>query len=675
MTFLTTILSSAKSVATNGIPLSDSALLFRTIVLVCATSVFLFIFLLPITPPLPTKSSFPPVELLFPPEKLYDEKSSVEKVVEDGFWRYSCQRNAVQDIVYLPPQQRESNSTNGSNSNSIEDTVQVWFPAETTTSITLLPGQPFCIRALVHPPKNHTLNDQLFDRLEPESNWDSLELIARGTNFYIPFQSPKALYDTLNNKTRYDTHLYEFEIQLWDVDVYAISGILEYRSGQWSNEGPYGNKTSEIVDLNEMEFLSRHDLSIRIIEPDTIEYYPAVHTALSNPTTEAPFMPISHAASLPLCTNGNHPGRFVPVSLIPDTLSHLPPLASASTSSTPLVFMPFNCRYKPYTHIEFAQCLNNLSTHSPNKGDIIWYGDSNSRRSLKDLASMGSWCSSITDPNLPQTKYCVCEDVREVFPYFTDIKYRYDVCEHVASFTDPVEVLENYKSSSASAFGAVTGLEVDKVRKVGLKMARIGGLTGFWCRPDVEKDVGAVFRELKEVMESGNSNNNSTKRGKFRRGLSKSQPPPLMIILGVVNWDNAFDVYERFASRLNTASEFFKSFYSSDVQKASSSSPLILRTGQYFCCNTDKTRKHTRYRTEIFNNRFTQSFQKTINTELSIWDVSLLGRMRDRRVVEFVTKNCLANHVESGMIKLENQVLMNMVCNENGVVRRKVFGR
>lgn len=124
---------------------------------------------------------------------------------------------------------------------------------------------------------------------------------------------------------------------------------------------------------------------------------------------------------LPLCKNGNSPGRWVSSSLVEsksDFSSYATDWSTSRDSSTfyqnpeGKIWVPYDCRYQPFSYYEFSSCLSKSNSH------LHFYGDSNIRRALKAITTGGAWCNTLYDPS---SWPCECSDQGKVtVPYLKD---------------------------------------------------------------------------------------------------------------------------------------------------------------------------------------------------------------------------------------------------------------
>ncbi|KAJ2263364.1 hypothetical protein EV176_006367, partial [Coemansia sp. RSA 451] len=80
---------------------------------------------------------------------------------------------------------------------------------------------------------------ELFQTIPSEPGlWDSITLDAVGqsSGISIPVQLQPVAH--ANMARRNTVHVYEGELQAYDADVFAISGVVEYRDAAWNYEQP-----------------------------------------------------------------------------------------------------------------------------------------------------------------------------------------------------------------------------------------------------------------------------------------------------------------------------------------------------------------------------------------------------------------------------------------------------
>ncbi|KAI9466477.1 hypothetical protein BX667DRAFT_504296 [Coemansia mojavensis] len=148
----------------------------------------------------------------------------------------------------------------------------------------------------------------------------------------------------------------------------------------------------------------------------------------------------------------------------------------------------------------------------------------------------------------------------------------------------------------------------------------------------------------------------------FSSGFVQEKGNPSVAIFGLVNWDTAFSTRALFIRQVELLAGHI-------LQSYSSSTKIILRTGQYYCCTYDKDpkwkRKFSRLRNQYFNQYLTDIFQAKLGADysISVWDVSQIAERRPYGAREEMALACPPNHVRAELIDIENLVLINHLCN------------
>ncbi|KAJ2550761.1 hypothetical protein EV175_003948, partial [Coemansia sp. RSA 1933] len=241
-------------------------------------------------------------------------------------------------------------------------------------------GETVCVRVVV--PGDGKNRPMLFAPF-PDTPWDSvmLDLVGNNTGFSVPVELAAA--EDARNYDRYSTHVYEADVLLRDVDVYHPEGYLEYRDARWNPEDPqepqpYVPEKLYISDL----------LQVSVVDRDGSSPYS-----------------LSRYMDLPQCNVSNPEGRWISVSDIPFETSELP-----LPDNNNRIWMPYDCRLKRISYHNFAQCL-------VEKYPMMHvFGDSNTRRYMKKITTLGEWCSTAEEQD---SRECICEDYIEPFDRFS----------------------------------------------------------------------------------------------------------------------------------------------------------------------------------------------------------------------------------------------------------------
>ncbi|KAJ2557326.1 hypothetical protein EV175_001413 [Coemansia sp. RSA 1933] len=442
-------------------------------------------------------------------------------------------------------------------------------------------GETVCVRVVV-PARPHRVS--VLYAPFPEMGWDSVmvDLVGNDTGISVPVKlRPSPDY---RNMIRDSVHVYEADVLLRDVDLFRPHGQVEYRDAEWNPEDglpivPYDPEQLLISDLLEVEVTDEFGRS-----PYSLARY----------------------AELPLCTEPDAEGRWVDAQDVPIDLESMP-----SPDPQGRVWLPYTCRLKRYSYPEFAQCL--LHKYPM----MHFYGDSNTRRMLKKVTTLGEWCST---PESFATHPCICEDHEEKFE-------RFNVDRHeIVIDIDPVDGGRTPLVMPASA-------AFPPPNKSRIYFRRWGGLTA------------------RNPMPWPRS---------FEAGVQHYFGTPQVVMLSLTNWDAAFSTRTFFAAQLDHLISLMQSSYGPEIN-------IILRTGQYYCCRTDLTRtkrQYTRMRNQGFDQYISNVFKERLGPtrNISIWDVSSLMEgqpFKARSTPPF----CDSNHARSEILEVENQILFNHLCN------------
>ncbi|KAI7823411.1 hypothetical protein BX661DRAFT_186551 [Kickxella alabastrina] len=236
-------------------------------------------------------------------------------------------------------------------------------------------GESVCVRVIV--PLRPSNSTDAFVPL-PSAPWDSilLDMVGLSSGISIPVNLQPV--SDMRNRRQDSVHIYEANVVLRDIDVYHPEGFLEFRDARWNPEGPSCHSTAGYNEAQQVVVKDEHRAS-----PYSLWKY----------------------TELPLCTDSNAEGRWVYVHNIPFD-PELVPLADNLNR----VWLPYTCRLRRVSYAQFAQCL--VSKYPR----VHWYGDSNVRRSLKKISSLGEWCSTKEDQ---ESAVCTCEDYRSDFTRFS----------------------------------------------------------------------------------------------------------------------------------------------------------------------------------------------------------------------------------------------------------------
>jgi hypothetical protein len=143
----------------------------------------------------------------------------------------------------------------------------------------------------------------------------------------------------------------------------------------------------------------------------------------------------------------------------------------------------------------------------------------------------------------------------------------------------------------------------------------------------------------------------------WQDAVPSSPPQADIAIFSLGNWDAAFGELEPFIRDVDYLIRQIKQHY--DLTKTK----IIYRTAQYYCCRIDvsgRTRQISGPRLDIFESETIRMFKEQLQAD--IWDTYSLAESKtfDEKMVAIT---CSSNHVPADQVEIENQVLMNGLCN------------
>ncbi|KAJ1849546.1 hypothetical protein LPJ70_000404 [Coemansia sp. RSA 2708] len=419
----------------------------------------------------------------------------------------------------------------------------------------------------------------------PNTPWDSVlvDLVGEHSKVSVPVHLQPV--KDVRNTYRDSTHIYEADVRLRDVDVYRATGYIEFRGGEWNCEGGLAP-----VDYNpELLYIS---------EMLTVE--------VSDPQNSSPYS-LDRYMDLPLCTELDSDGRWVMAAKLPFEPHNIP-----LPDNHGMVWLPYMCRLRRMAYTDYTQCL---ATRYPM---MHWFGDSNLRRALKKLTTLGRWCQTGEEQ---LTRPCICEDYKEEFTRFNST-YREMLID-----MDPESGGHMLTDESADFTTTPAG------------MARI------------------YFHK----WEGLSPKNKPAWHKSFSKGMTSRYGTPQVAVVSLVNWDAAFATRGVFAMELRRLLDYIERDYAPETE-------IVLRLGQYHCCRSDHdppdTRGFSRLRVEYFNQYFVNAFAERFGASrsLHVWDVATITERRQWSHRNEST-DCNANHARAEIVETENQVLMNAMCN------------
>ncbi|KAL1916727.1 uncharacterized protein VTP21DRAFT_5431 [Calcarisporiella thermophila] len=414
-------------------------------------------------------------------------------------------------------------------------------------------------------------------------------------------------------------------------------GEKETEQDEMAEEQEDVDKAEELEDDDENSYEDNDYNENEALDKTTAEekkQQEAISTKEKHPASSVKNSAYKDHFSLPLCTSADVPGRWLPASLFKDD----PKFAPAALDDSDRFWAPYTCRYRKYTYEQFNQCL------SKKYPLIHWFGDSNSRRALKKMITYGEWCSDKAEiaANFDKQRACHCEDYQETDWNYTTfnpmLRANKILLPHNLQDGSPTSEIWHYK------WDGLTQLNDPKWDQL------------FIDYPDVSVVKQHVPNVHIEPQYDPDLTSADSKQKLGKRWYLTLAPPQLLIV-SLGNWDAAFLPYETFRFELDRLVAFIKQRYLPYGVK------IIYRTSQYFCCRVDMTdwqRKFSTLRVDAYDTLARETLEREVNA--MVWNVYRMGEQLplERKQASF---DCPSNHVGSDVVEVENQVLMNLLCN------------
>lgn len=501
--------------------------------------------------------------------------------------------------------------------NPLLDTT-IWLSASGQQPYVILPGlinsnktleieagQRICIRVVV--PQQSTAGSEMqrvngvrewFQPLAGSSGlWDSILLDAVGKHAGVSVPVRLEPIKHVNMLDRLATHIYEGELQLFDQDIFKLVGAVEYREARWNYELSVGNSIP--YEPEEIDIPKGFDIDVRV--PYSSIYH------------------LSNYLSLSLCKRADEPGRWVLTSELP--FSHQ---RHGLKVVGDRVWLPYQCRLKAYSYSRLFQCLDANRPFSPDRMDtytIHWFGDTNSRRALKKITSLGKWCTGRGVSSRPQ---CQCDDSGEVFPRFTGQNSVRDTLFYLNDEDGGWSMLENGLAKQRAMSSPLTRIYYH----------RWEGLSKYnWI------NWQSVFTSRNVTL----------------------YPQADMVVISLGTMDASFTPFLEYTRSLDQLIAHLKTFYYDRH--------IILRTPQYSCCHAPggtPLRRMQRDRNRLFGEYTRRLFKHHFGSLVHMWDVSQLVERLPHEARKRVTK-CNLSSVPADIVDAENQLLINSLCNAEPV--------
>lgn len=523
--------------------------------------------------------------------------------------------------------------------------------------VTLKPGQSYCVRLVIPHQLLDVPNINAYMPIDG-SPWDSVMMtLVRQTasNTTVPVRlnmwKGHATVFNANEQnagrvaqnipahqwvSRSGLHIYEAELALIDEGSYTLETRLEYTQGLWNFE------RETIISYQPEMIQPPSEWKLKILGREKDHF------------------------DLPLCTRPDHAGRWLNLNdYEPERRKMIEPSAVDFKGN---FWAPYACRYRHIRYQDFTKCL------SKKYPLIHWFGDSNSRRAIKKMVTNGDWCADFEAirANSTLARSCHCEDYsdmtwnRTLFDPWsrasaierqplantssewgqleTDDKsemwfYKLD---GLTNLNDPgwEESFKDFPPPSDMVHH-VPGLTVDEtwVRRFGEPLDMPGA------------DITPQLKQEEKNVE------------KRSMHLSKrwylTLKPPQVLIISLGNWDTSWMPYADYQVAVQRLINYIKQRY------IPYKTAVIYRAPQYYCCRVDTSEWQRRLSTQRMEayDRYARDML-TQHVGAKVWDVYTLGESRSWQDKQAST-DCPSNHVPSDLVAVENQILMNGLCNSN----------
>jgi hypothetical protein len=165
---------------------------------------------------------------------------------------------------------------------------------------------------------------------------------------------------------------------------------------------------------------------------------------------------------------------------------------------------------------------------------------------------------------------------------------------------------------------------------------------------------------------------------------------PGIVIFDLIHWDAAFSTFFRFSKELEGFIEELRVFFNFPITPFDMTDPLavgvrgwaaargtarstitnlhlpvlVYRTPSFYAGqDTGNLRKFSTARLKLFHEHALKRLTDVFGGHLLVWDVFSMGRARPMAVTEAITASCWSGHEPSQDVGIQNQVLLNALCN------------
>ncbi|KAJ3161488.1 hypothetical protein HDU86_007270 [Geranomyces michiganensis] len=485
---------------------------------------------------------------------------------------------------------------------------------------------------------------------------DSVDLLAEGENYTVAFDSSHQYVIVNGRDSEVSYRIYNVTLDLRDPDAYQLHVLLECECAALSSTTISSCSLLILFSrpwlvLADTDYLWNYEDPAHVywdptplpifMNRDSLTLLPSTLRLLANDPLTHPQITYQSFSELPLCSNGNHPGRWVPSTHLgptPSVRMHVPSDMDESSTidydQTPLllqnyddaVWVPYDCRYQARTYDAWRdRCL---LKHHPY---VHYFGDSNIRRALKTLASGGRWCKVWYNE---ESSACQCTDwhlhIEGLAPDREDNLLRILSADDARN-SPPDESSPPPPTPVAYAF-------------------LWKGLNSWGPNWTAGVDLTSQQQRLTHILPGA---------------AQLAQHAPTAAIISLTNWDAAYGSFAEFERSLPVLVERLRETY------VSRGVPIVWRAGQHFAGRADhvdaegaaegkKARRFSRARVRAFDAAAERALVGGLGA--AAWDVRAIGAAL-RPQGRARAAQCDSGHAGRDLIDTENTVLMNVLCN------------
>ncbi|KAI8063264.1 FAM72 protein-domain-containing protein [Gongronella butleri] len=520
---------------------------------------------------------------------------------------------------------------------------------------------------------------------EPQTWWDMIQLSARhlSTNSTVPIRvRPWHGYDAMHDAfrkwwfeentasvpqwtrdmmehmhQREWLHVYEAEVTFPDAGAWMVEAKLEYQDAYWNVEhGPMQSYAALPLPIEPEPF-------VRVLGNESIPKKDVKDENTKNTRAAARLQHIvqEHLA-LPLCRASTKPlgGRWLPWPYAYDD-PRMKMIVGLDRHGK--FWAPYACRFRRMEHADFYTCLANQY-----QGKVAIYGDSNMRRSIKSFMTEGKWCKGfeLLDQPPSDASHRSNDLWARLLGGASPLKGS-KLAKH-ANFTTPD--LNPATIYPASARDWVLSGTPESVRSCRCEDFRELAWDTHWFNATKRRQdfpLGEQVMVHSYKWDGLSFVNDPEWTASMDPNVSEFNMPrdSRLVILSLGNWDMAYMQLDEFRRELQTLVTRLRDHYDHQTR-------FVYRSPQYYCCRVDTTDRRRLSNTErlyAFDGLARHVLQHAFESRLVIWDTMHMGEARTWDEKLLIANSCPANHAQADVVHLENQVLMNLLCNRRPLRR------